>query len=176
MYLKYAKVRDVKDPTRANPGDAGLDFFVPDGPEPIRIEAGGRVNLPSGIKVEVPFGFALVFFNKSGVAAKKGLLTGACIVDHGYKGEVHLNLINPGVDAVYLSPGDKAIQALLLPVILPSLLQVFEEELYADVMLAGARGAGAFGSTDRPVEIKERGVGGALQEQLEPGKPICWDT
>lgn len=27
--MKYTKVRNVKDPQRANPGDAGIDFFIP---------------------------------------------------------------------------------------------------------------------------------------------------
>lgn len=27
--FKFCKVRDVKTPNRANPTDAGLDFFVP---------------------------------------------------------------------------------------------------------------------------------------------------
>ena len=59
-------------------------------------------------------GFALVAFNKSGVAVKKQLYAGACVVDCGYQGEVHINLTNVGKEEQYIKPGDKIIQFVLL--------------------------------------------------------------
>ena len=33
--MKISKIRDVKTPTRANPTDAGIDFFVPNDQKPV---------------------------------------------------------------------------------------------------------------------------------------------
>jgi dUTP pyrophosphatase len=105
------------------------------------------VKIPSGIKCEVPAGFALIFFNKSGVAAKRSLIVGACVIDHGYAGEVHVNLINVGDQEQTLTPGEKIIQALMIPVITFETIEVPEEDLYSKIHVAGSRGTGGFGST-----------------------------
>ena len=47
----------------------------------IEIKPGQSVLIPSGIHVKVPDGYALIYFNKSGVASKKHLHVGACVVD-----------------------------------------------------------------------------------------------
>lgn len=147
MYLKFAKTRNTKSPMRANYGDAGIDFFVPDDFETVSLGAHERANIPSGIKVEVPQGWALVFFNKSGVASKRGLIIGACVVDHGYKGEVHLNVINASNDWNTISPGTKLAQALMLQVGTFVPMCVEEDDLYAAHPAVGDRGAGGFGSS-----------------------------
>ena len=94
--MKFAKVKDVKTPKRANNTDAGIDFFVPETAGTITLTPGDSCLIASGIKVNVPEGYALVAFNKSGVATKKGLQVGACVVDCGYQGEVHIHLVNIG--------------------------------------------------------------------------------
>lgn len=129
------------------PGDAGLDFFVPDDFPATQLEHGEKVLIPAGIKVEVPIGFAMIFHNKSGVAVKKNLYVGADTIDHGYSGEVHINLINNGNETQTIAPGDKIIQGILIPVSLVEPMLVLEEDLYADVHVAGSRGAGGFGSS-----------------------------
>lgn len=48
MYLKYSKVRDVKDPVRAHVGvDAGIDFFVPRDFEEMQLKPNENVLIPS---------------------------------------------------------------------------------------------------------------------------------
>ena len=147
MYLKFAKTGNVKSPSRANFGDAGIDFFIPeDFPETI-LEHGDKVVIPARVKVEIPIGYALIFHNKSGVASKKNLYVGADTIDHGYAGEVHINLINNGVEPQTIAPGDKIVQGILIPVVLSQLIEVEESQLYEDIHVAGSRGAGGFGST-----------------------------
>ena len=64
--MKISKIRDVKTPTRANSTDAGIDFFIPNDYEgETEIFPGRSCLIPSGVKVNVPEGFALVAFNKS---------------------------------------------------------------------------------------------------------------
>ena len=142
--MKISKIREVKTPTRANSTDAGIDFFVPEDQKNIKIFPGDSCLIPSGVKVNVPEGFALVAFNKSGVAVKKQLYAGACVVDCGYQGEVHINLTNVGKEEQYIKPGDKIIQFVLLPLGPPNLFELEEDELYEN---ESSRGDGGFGST-----------------------------
>ena len=71
--MKICKIREVKDPVRANETDAGIDFFIPEEFDAVQLESQQSVLIPSGIKVNVPEGHALIAFNKSGIATKKHL-------------------------------------------------------------------------------------------------------
>lgn len=143
--MKISKIRNVKTPERGTPLSAGLDFFVPnDFPGEHFLLPGDAVNIPSGIKVKVPHGFALVFMNKSGVAVKKGLQVGACVVDEDYQGEVHLHVRNTSTDVQSIKPGEKLVQALLIPVDYCDVEVVNVDELYEE---GTQRGEGGFGST-----------------------------
>lgn len=144
--MKIAKIRNVKTPRRGTEGSAGIDFFVPDDyPNSLRrVEPGERFFIPSGIKANVPTGHALIAMNKSGVALKKGLMVGACVVDSDYQGEIHLHLINTSNKAVTIEPGEKLTQFLLIPVDHCMVEVVNQGELFDD---ESERGAGGFGST-----------------------------
>jgi dUTP pyrophosphatase len=160
--MKYSKIRNVKSPNRGTSQSAGVDFYVPedwnDG-KPLILKAGERALIPSGIKVNVPTGHALIAFNKSGVASKKGLIVGACVVDEDYQGEIHINVINTCQrdlnrwdDTVWtqdlgeatITPGEKLVQFILLPVLYASPEETEIEELYSEKT---ERGDGGFGST-----------------------------
>jgi len=142
--MKFSKVRDVKTPTRANPTDAGIDFFVPNDMVVTELRSNEKCLIPSGIKVDVPEGYALIAFNKSGIATIRELQVGACVVDCGYQGEVHIHLFNYGKNTVYINPGDKIVQFVLLPLGPPNLEEVDESNLYNS---DSTRGTGGFGST-----------------------------
>lgn len=144
--MKISKTRDVKTPTRGTPGSAGIDFFVPDDypNELCEIRPLERFFIPSGIKANVPDGYALIAMNKSGVALKKGLVVGACVVDSDYQGEIHLHLINTSDKPVRIQPGEKLTQFLLIPVDHCFVEVVNEEDLFDDET---TRGSGGFGST-----------------------------
>lgn len=145
--LNFIKVKDVKSPVRGTEKSAGIDFFVPQSFRSCNVNPACDMLIPSGIKVKVPEGFALVAFNKSGVATKKQLIKGAEVVDEDYQGEIHIHVINTGTKPVRISAGDKLIQFILLPVgyDMPNELPS-EEELYGGV--ATERGTGGFGHTD----------------------------
>tara|TARA_R110001606_G_scaffold392489_1_gene561458 strand:+ start:6834 stop:7337 length:504 start_codon:yes stop_codon:yes gene_type:complete len=167
--LLFTKTRDVTSPTRAHDTDAGIDFFIPNYSEDfindlrnkntgrslgfdesdnaIYIPAHGSVLIPAGIKVKVPDGLALVAFNKSGVASKKQLVTGACVVDIGYTGEVHINVINTTSQAVKLTCGEKLMQFVLLQVDFSNPVEVSEIEYNKHTM--SDRGEGGFGSSNK---------------------------
>ncbi len=141
--MKISKVKNVKTPNRGTPESAGIDFFVPEG-ICANLSPGQSCLIPSGIKADVPKGYALVAFNKSGIAVKKQLYAGACVVDEDYQGEIHINLTNVGNNSVEINSGEKIIQFILLPVFYDIIEEVSLENLYEKESI---RGDGGFGST-----------------------------
>ena len=141
--MKYSKVREVRSPNRGTSDSAGIDFYIPTGYDQ-KIMPGESILIPSGIKVDIPNGTMLQVCNKSGIASKKGLLVGAEIVDSDYQREMHMNLWNVSNKAVVLSAGTKLVQMILIPILLPTLEEVNEDELFTDET---ERGTGGFGST-----------------------------
>tara|TARA_R100000008_G_scaffold85457_2_gene75443 strand:+ start:313 stop:783 length:471 start_codon:yes stop_codon:yes gene_type:complete len=153
MNLRVFRIRpEAKLPVRAYHSDAGMDlFYCPNGERSdIIFEEGLAINpreskvIPTGIKVEVPYGYMLEIKNKSGIASKRKLITGACVVDSGYNGELYVNLHNIGLDTQYIKPGDKIAQAVLIPIEYCGIEEVFEAEV---LNIDSVRGAGGFGST-----------------------------
>lgn len=144
--MKIYKVREVKTPTRAHSNDAGIDLYVPEDFLPQVLEPGQSVLIPSGVKARVPEGHALIAFNKSGVAAKKNLLVGACVIDESYQGEIHIDMKNVGTSPQVIQAGDKIIQLLCIQMnYVPVELADSEDELFADMQ--SDRGDCGFGST-----------------------------
>lgn len=143
--LEFVKVKAVKTPTRGTDGSAGIDFYIPDNFGPMEVYPGWGALIPSGIHVKVPKGFALIGFNKSGVATKKGLQIGACVIDEDYQGEIHLHLVNTSPADVELNPGEKIAQFILLPVNYAMPKEVPTLKALYDTVTE--RGAGGFGST-----------------------------
>ena len=161
--MNFSVIRTVKKPQRANDFDAGVDFYVPKFSEDfkqyliaknsfvdifsnkIRIGPHERILIPSGIKVAIPQGTALIAFNKSGVSSKKGLDILACVIDSGYQGEIHLSLVNTSNDSIFIEEDEKLVQFIHLPIFVNDWLEVEEKTLFASI---SSRGDGGFGSTN----------------------------
>ena len=143
--MKYTKTKDVKSPVRANPTDAGIDFYIPNDFEETTLLPNEDILIDSGIKVVVPKGYALIFKEKSGVATKRKLTIGDCVVDADYRGNVHFHLFNNGKESQTISAGDKIVQGLLIPVNLDNLEEISNDEYTC--FENTSRGAGGFGST-----------------------------
>lgn len=170
--LRYCKVRNVKSINRAHTEDAGIDFYIPEDIDEttwstkcdvtkcfplatfdnnvlksFTLKPGQSVLIPSGIHVNIPHGYALIYMNKSGVASKKHLHVGACVVDENYQGECHLNLTNVGDCNITVEAGDKIVQGVVLPI---NYCQTQEISSLAELYVDGEsdRGANGFGSSD----------------------------
>lgn len=142
--MKIQLVRDVKPPSRGTSRSAGIDFYIPNDFENKLLFKGDSVLIPSGVKVQIPEGYALIAHNKSGVATKLGLVVGADTVDEDYEGEIHIHVIKVSNDPVMaeLKKGMKLIQFVL------------EKMNYENVEVVDElpkrnteRGTGGFGST-----------------------------
>ena len=91
MNIKAYKMKpEAKLPTRAHKTAAGIDFYYcPNGDKKLYntqdfyIPPKASRLLSTGIKVEIPYGYMLEIKNKSGIASKRQLLVGACVVDPG---------------------------------------------------------------------------------------------
>jgi len=140
--MKYTRIREVKSPTRGTPGSEGIDFYVPE-EFYYWLKRGEGINIPSGLKVKIPEGHVLVMMNKSGIATKKELIVGACVVDEDYQGEIHLHVINVGKQVQQISPGMKLVQGIILPVTYTNLEEVLF--LHTEETKRGARGFGSTG-------------------------------
>ena len=140
------RVRDnARLPERAHATDAGMDFFfAPVDGVAVRVEPGQTTVLETGVKVQVPDGCMLQIMNKSGIATKRQLITGACVVDEGYDGEIFINLQNIGRDVQYIEPGQKLAQGVFVKILKPELLEINRDSIYGRKT---ARGDGSLGST-----------------------------
>ena len=154
MILQYHMIHEhVHPPTRSNPSDAGLDLrFSPDDASirVLRIEPGESKLIPTGLRFAIPHGYMLEIKNRSGMAAKRQLLVGACVVDSGYYGEVFINLHNTGKYWQDIEPGDKIAQAVVVPVVHARFVASEDPNIYDwHPITISNRGDGALGSTGK---------------------------
>ena len=146
MIIQYKRLdKYVKMPTRSNPSDAGLDVYA-NVRDPIVIEPRESAIIPTGLKFGIPHGYMLQVMNRSSIAAKRGLMVGAHVIDSGYDGEVFINLHNVGNGPQLIRYGDKIAQLVMVPVVTfrPYLIQ---GDLYQESITISNRGDGALGST-----------------------------
>jgi dUTP pyrophosphatase len=141
--LAVAKVQDgALLPTRAHPGDAGLDLYAC---EAAHIGPGERWSVGTGVAVQIPEGHAGLVLPRSGIAREHGitLVNSPGLIDSGYRGEVRVLLLNTDpAETFRVAAGDRIAQLLLTPVALA-------DPVEAAALSESARGAGGFGSSGR---------------------------
>ena len=127
-------------PTRAYPGDAGLDLYALEGAV---LEPGRRATIRTGIAVEIPPGQAGLVLPRSGLAARHGLalVNAPGLIDSGYRGELKVLLLNTDLRRAFaLAPGDRIAQLVLVRIETPTAVEV-------DALAGTERGMGGFGSS-----------------------------
>ncbi len=149
MQAKLKLLRaNSKAPVRAHKDDAGIDFFYcpqdTESVEEIDIRPMDSAIIPTGVSIEVPEGHMLEVKNKSGIAAKKHLIVGSCVIDRGYTGEIFVNLNNVGTAVQIIKPGQKIAQGVFVKISSPELISIEASE---DLYESTTRGDGSLGST-----------------------------
>jgi dUTP pyrophosphatase len=127
-------------PTRAHPGDAGLDLHAL---EPAELAPGERASVATGLAIEVPFGQAALVLPRSGLAARHGiaLVNAPGLIDAGYRGELQVLLLNTDPREPFaIAAGDRIAQLVLIPITLPTPVEV-------RTLRDSDRGVGGFGSS-----------------------------
>jgi dUTP pyrophosphatase len=141
MSLRVARLdARARLPTRAHPGDAGLDLYAV---QAAVLAPGERASIPTGIAVEIPPGHAGLVLPRSGLAARHGIsvVNAPGLIDADYRGEVRVLLLNTDREHAFeLAAGDRIAQLVIVAV---AIAEVDEVPSLTDTI----RGAGGFGSS-----------------------------
>jgi dUTP pyrophosphatase len=134
---------DVKVPTYGTAGAACFDIaaYMP-GEDRRFIAPGGAEFFKTGLKFEVPEGYVMLAFSRSGHGFKDGIRLVNCVgvIDSDYRGELGVKLHNDSKKMFSVADGDRVAQAMILPVAQVTFVE--GEELTATV-----RGENGYGST-----------------------------
>ncbi len=130
----------VPVPSRAHPGDAGVDLVTT---ESVELAPGERAVLPTGVSIALPEGYAAFVHPRSGLAARCGvsMVNAPGTIDAGYRGEIKVIVINLDPRrSVRFQPLDRIAQLVVQRVETVRFHEVAE-------LPDSARATGGFGST-----------------------------
>jgi len=143
MELRVERLKpEATLPTRAHPGDAGLDLYAC---EAAHIGPGERWSVGAGLAVEIPEGHAGLVLPRSGLAMRHGiaLVNAPGLIDAGYRGEVRVLLLNTDpAETFRVEAGDRIAQLVVAPIALAEPVEV-------EGLGESTRGDGGFGSSGR---------------------------
>jgi dUTP pyrophosphatase len=129
---------DAQLPKRETTGAAGYDLVAV---QSTTVPARGRAKVPTGLAVEIPFGYYGRVAPRSSMSSN-GVDVAAGVIDSDYRGEVIVMLVNQR-DATYVVElGDSVAQLVIEKIACP-------DPEWADELDSTQRGAGGFGSTGR---------------------------
>lgn len=138
MKLKVVLDDGAYMPEKAHEADAGFDLKTP---WKIVIPPKSAGIIPTGVHIQIPFGYVGFLKSKSGLNVKNGILCEG-VVDSGYTGGIVAKLYNHSNEEKVFEKGDKITQIVILPI--PDV----EMEL-VDRLEDTERGNGGFGSSGR---------------------------
>ena len=133
----------AKMPTFGSREAAGADLYACL-EEPVTIEPGKTVFLPTGLSMALPKGYVGLVYARSGLASKQGLAPAnkVGVIDSDYRGEFMIALHNHSTEPRVVEHGDRIAQLVVTPVIQPDYYE-------ADTLEDTPRGTGGFGSTGK---------------------------
>ena len=133
----------AKMPTFGSREAAGADLYACL-EEPVTIEPGKTVLLPTGLSMALPKGYVGLVYARSGLACKQGLAPAnkVGVIDSDYRGEFMIALHNHSTEPRVVEHGDRIAQLVVTPVIQPDYYE-------ADTLEDTPRGTGGFGSTGK---------------------------
>ncbi|HLP44079.1 MAG TPA: dUTP diphosphatase [Candidatus Nanoarchaeia archaeon] len=140
LTLKIVRMdKSLPLPKYALQGDAAFDLLAS---EAVTFKPGERVQVKTGLKMEIPEGYVGFIWDKSGLSHKGGLKTLGGVIDSSYRGEVMVGMINLS-DAPYtFERGNKVAQMCIQK---KEDVTIVEAEELSET----ARGEGGFGSTGK---------------------------
>jgi len=124
-------------PTKANSSDAGWDLYAA---EDAIIDPMKRELVSTQIAMAIPEGFVGLIWDRSSMAAKRGIHRFAGVIDSGYRGEIKVCLWNASDRYCIVTKGERMAQILFQQVPPFTLKEVSTLE-------ETDRGEGGFGSS-----------------------------
>jgi dUTP pyrophosphatase len=142
-WIDPAQSDDLELPRYYSAHASGLDVSAAV-KEPLLLNPGQMVLLPTGFAVAIPVGYELQVRPRSGLAIKHGVtvINSPGTIDADYRGEVRIALINLGKEPFSISRGDRIAQLVLAPVVRANIERV-------TALDATQRGDGGFGHTGK---------------------------
>ena len=140
--LKFKRISPTAQiPERATSGAACFDLHYCNF-DRVGVLKGQTKIISTGLKVEIPKGYALLLFSRSGHAYSSGLRLANCVgvIDSDYRGEIKV-MMHSDLTDVIIKPRERIAQAMLVK--LPDLDLVEVDEL--SETLRGCRGFGSTG-------------------------------
>lgn len=112
----------------------------------IELRPGEAHTFGTGLICEVPPGFGLFLFSRSGHGSKQRIRLGNCVgvIDSDYRGEVMVTLTNDGRKVQRIKSGERIAQGVVMPVV-----RVHFTLVQPDQLTRTDRGAGGHGSTGK---------------------------
>lgn len=144
MIVKIKQINpNAKIPTYGSEGAACFDFYACID-KPVTINPKSSVNLPTGLQFEIPEGYAMLMYSRSGHGFKNNLrfVNSVGVIDSDYRGEVRIGLFNDGITPYVVKPQERLAQAMIVPVSQVSFQAV-------ETLTDTKRGADGFGSTGK---------------------------
>jgi len=143
MFVKLINKSHHPAPSYATTGSAGMDIRA-NLTEPIVLDPLDRVLIPTGLFMELPFGYEAQIRPRSGLATKHGITlpNSPGTIDSDYRGELMIPLINLSRESFTIQDGERIAQMVI------ARHELVEWELVTDLEDSD-RGTGGFGHTGR---------------------------
>lgn len=144
MQVKLKKISPLAvTPFYASAGAACFDLVAAID-HPVTINPHSSENLGTGLCFELPEGYVMLVYSRSGHGFKSHLRFVNCVgvIDSDYRGEVRVGLANDGITPYIVQPGERIAQAMVIPCPQVNLVEVNE-------LSSTERGTGGFGSTGK---------------------------
>lgn len=146
--MNTLKIKKLKEhaiiPKYATSGAACFDLHAINVPRGTKIYSGAPVTFDTGLAFDIPEGFAMLIFSRSGAGFGKDTRLANCVgvIDSDYTGEVKVKLTrdSSNSDPLEVNEGDRIAQALMVRAEQWEIVEV-------DDLKTTERGAGGFGST-----------------------------
>lgn len=141
------KIKKLNDkaiiPTYGSEFSAGADVYAYLESD-VEIAPNETKFIKTGLSTEIPEGYVLFIFARSGLSCKQGLApaTKVSVVDSDYRGEIMVPLHNHSNETRTISHGDRIAQMVIVPYFKAN----FEE---VTTLSSTVRGEGGFGSTGK---------------------------
>ena len=141
--IKIINISDNPLPDYATAGSSGMDIRA-NLSESSAISPMERILIPTGIFLEIPYGYEVQIRPRSGMAIKNGItcLNTPGTIDSDYRGEIKIILINLSNETQMIQNGERIAQMVIQKV------EKIDWELSVEIEETN-RSAGGFGSTGK---------------------------
>jgi dUTP pyrophosphatase len=111
MELKVSKLnQEAVLPNYSYEDDAGFDLYSI---EDVVLEPFKRLQVKTGIAMQIPAGYVGLIWDKSRISHKLGIKNLGGVIDSGYRGEIMVGVVNLSDETYSFNKGDKVAQMII---------------------------------------------------------------